>query len=106
MEKKTLKNGNPIHTLTVEEQRQGGIASGITRAKRKTFKEELLNLLSDKDVNKNISLSLLSKALDGDIRAFEVIRDTVGEKPIDKVDMNANVSYESKIREVVDTDEY
>ena len=106
MEKKTLKNGNPIHTLTEEELRKGGINSGIARSKRKTFREELLALLSDKDVNKNISLTLLSKALDGDIRAFEVLRDTIGEKPTDKIDMNANVSYENAIKEVADEDEY
>ena len=34
MEKKTLKNGNPIHTLTEEELRKGGINSGIARSKK------------------------------------------------------------------------
>jgi len=85
---------------------RGGKATAKARKQRLTLKEELLALLSDKDTQKNMSISVLAKALDGDIRAFEVIRDTIGEKPTDKVDMNANVSYESKIKEVVDTDEY
>ena len=106
MKKGKLKNGNPPHILTVEEVRKGGINSAIARSKRKTFKEELLALLSDKDVNKNVSITLLSKALDGDIRAFEVLRDTIGEKPTDKIDMNANISYEQAIKEVADEDEY
>lgn len=32
-----------------------------------------------------LSVSIFQKALKGDVRAFEVIRDTIGQKPIDKV---------------------
>lgn len=85
---------------------RGGKATAEARKQRLTLKEELLALLSDKETQKHMSISILAKALDGDIRAFEVIRDTIGEKPTDKIDMNANVSYESTIKEVVDTDEY
>jgi hypothetical protein len=34
-----LKNGNPRHTLTVEEARKGGRKSAETRAKRKSIRE-------------------------------------------------------------------
>lgn len=78
----------PFNTLTKEEQkelaRKGGIASGKARAARKTLKEELLALLSTNDNNNKISVALLAKALDGDIQAFTTIRDTIGEKPVDK----------------------
>ena len=86
--------------------RQGGIKSGEVRRQRKTLKEELLLLLDENDNQKNMTVSLLLKALDGDIKAFEVVRDTIGEKPTDKVEMNANVSYEEAIKKVADKDEY
>lgn len=65
--------------------RRGGIASGKARRERKTFKEELITLLENGDTQEKISLSLIQQALDGNTKAFEVIRDTVGEKPIDKL---------------------
>ena len=74
-----------LRTRTTEEQREiarmGGIASGKARAARKTFKEELLLLLANGDTQEKISLALLQKAMNGDTKAFEVLRDTVGEKP-------------------------
>lgn len=32
-----------------------------------------------------MSVQLMQKALNGDVKAFEVLRDTAGEKPVDKV---------------------
>jgi hypothetical protein len=32
-----------------------------------------------------VTLALIEKAMSGDTKAFEVIRDTIGEKPVDKV---------------------
>ena len=74
---------------TTEEQRAiasaGGKASGEARRKRKTLKEELLLLLSEGETQQSVTLALIEKAMSGDTKAFEVIRDTFGEKPIDKV---------------------
>ena len=75
---------------TTEEQREiarkGGIASGESRRKRKTLKDELIMLLETDNNNNKISLAVLKKALDGDIQAFTTIRDTIGEKPTDKIE--------------------
>lgn len=74
--------------------RKGGIASGIARRERKTLREELTMLLEEDDNNLKISVALLKRALDGDISAFTTIRDTIGEKPTDKIeaDVNSEVS--------------
>ncbi len=64
--------------------RKGGIASGKARRERKTLREELLLLLEKGDTQEKISLAMIKEALDGNTKAFEVIRDTIGEKPIDK----------------------
>ena len=68
------------------DSRKGGIASGEARRRRKTLKEELLLLLETDDNNIKISTALIKKALNGDIQAFTTIRDTIGEKPVDKVE--------------------
>ena len=63
----------------------GGKASGEARRKRKTLKEELLLMLSEGETQQSVTLALIEKAMSGDTKAFEVIRDTIGEKPVDKV---------------------
>ena len=64
--------------------KKGGIKSGEVRRERKLLKDELLLLLSTGNTQEKISLALIQKALKGDTKAFEIIRDTVGEKPIFK----------------------
>lgn len=80
---------------TTEEQRAiasaGGKASGEARRKRKTLKEELLLLLSEGETQQSVTLALIEKAMSGDTKAYEVIRDTIGEKPVDKVKMESTV---------------
>ena len=68
-----------------ERGRKGGLASGEARRKRKTLKEELLVMLSEGETQQSVTLALIEKAMSGDTKAFEVIRDTIGEKPVDKV---------------------
>jgi hypothetical protein len=84
----------PFTERTKEEQReiarQGGIASGKARRERKTLKEELLLLLEKGDTQEKISLAMIKEALDGNTKAFEVIRDTIGEKPEDKLKADIN----------------
>lgn len=82
------QNLKPLNTRTKSEQREIASKGGKARAKKmqeqKTLKEELLLLLAEGDTQKKISLALIKKALQGDIKAFEVIRDSVGQKPTDK----------------------
>ena len=94
---------------TTEEQRQiaikGGKASGEARRQRKTFKELFEMLFSlevsdeqtkafikslgitDENITNDmaITLSMYQEALKGNTKAFELIRDTTGEKPADKL---------------------
>lgn len=85
----------PFNQMTEEQQREiarkGGIASAEARKRRKTLKEELIALLETNDNNNKISLAILQKALNGDIQAFTTIRDTIGEKPVDKVEADVGV---------------
>lgn len=71
----------------------GGKASGESKRRMKTFKEELQQLLQMEITNKNgekistqqnINSALIVKAAKGDVRAYEVIRDTLGQRPKDE----------------------
>lgn len=73
-------------------------------AKRKTLKEELLLLLSQGNTQEKISLALIQKALNGDTKAFEVIRDSIGERQVEKIQANV-FNYEDSLK-AVDGDEY
>ena len=81
-----------------ESARNAGIASGASRRKRKTFRESLLTILSmpvddpetkemlkalglDDTFQTAIDLAQIRKAQKGDTDAARMIRDTVGEKP-------------------------
>lgn len=74
-----------------EKGKKGGIKSGEKRRERKALKEELLLLLSTGDTQKKLSLALIEKAMNGDVKAFEVIRDTIGEKPTDKQEITGDI---------------
>ena len=87
-----MANSENLKKLSSEEARKngkkGGIKSVEVRRARKTLKEELLLLLSNGDTQERLSLALIEKAFKGDTKAFEVIRDTIGEKQADKHDLD------------------
>lgn len=73
--------------------RKGGIASGETRRRRKTFKEliQIALELTDESRQTNaeaIVATAIQQAKGGDDKARIFIRDTLGEKPTDVVDLN------------------
>lgn len=76
-------------------QEMGRKANKAKIEARKTLREELLALLEKDNTQERISLSVIQKALKGDTKAFEIIRDTIGEKP--KEEINANVNTEIKV---------
>lgn len=93
--------------ITPEEMRErnskAGKASAKARAEKKLLKDCLEVLLEREISNKKgetitgaeaISVKVFEKALKGDLRAFEMIRDTVGQKPVEKIavaDIDASV---------------
>lgn len=91
-EKNLKPNSKRTPSELREMTRKGGIASGKARRAKKTFKELLKIALemSTKSGNTNaeeIVASMILKAQSGDVKAFEAIRDTIGEKPKDNVDL-------------------
>lgn len=76
-----------------EISRKGGIKSGEARRAKKTMREMLKYLLEQDITNKAgekkttleaVMVAQLKQALKGDTKAATFIRDTIGEKPLDK----------------------
>lgn len=110
----------PFNELTEEEQRKiarmGGIASGEARRQKKLIKDQLKLLLSlpikddnfkkeleemgideeNQDNQMALVVSLYQKALNGDVQAFNTIRDSVGEKPKEEIEISRDTEDAAK----------
>lgn len=114
-----LKPSSPIEARV--NGKKGGIASGKARREKKAMRETLEVLLAmplrdggfdDIDTIKSIAgvkgrnitmqeaimVAMLNKAAKGDVRAAEYVRDTIGQKPTDKmnIDMRLPVLFEGE----------
>lgn len=85
------------HKFTQEEAKKGGINSGKARRRRKAFAEAFEALLqrefTDQSGNKlqgvdAIAAKTFQAAMNGDLKAFAEIRDTVGEMPVQRVEVD------------------
>ena len=90
-QKEDLKRGSQ------QEAREYGKKGGKKRAenikKRKCLKEELLALLSieqqnGKTIQENWAIALAKNLLRGDVRTSVFVRDTIGEKPTELVELD------------------
>lgn len=109
------ENLKPIRTKNEarEKGKNGGKKSGEVRRAKKTMKDMLDYLLKKKIEDKKgkkvktqeaITLALIKQALSGNVKAYEVIRDTIGEKPIENVNAtntNINIEDEKVVKEVL-----
>lgn len=82
------------YKLSQEEAKKGGKRSGETRRAKRDLRRALEMMLEKDYHDKNgnvisgtdaIAAKLFEQAMSGNIRAFETLRDTVGQKPIEKV---------------------
>ena len=96
------ENLKPIRSESEAREKgaNGGIKSGEARRAKKTMKQMLDYLLEKEIENKKgekastqeaISVALIKQALSGNVKAFEVIRDTIGEKPENKINLDGGV---------------
>lgn len=94
-------NGNLIpqaHTLTVEEQSRGGIKSGEVRREKANLRKQLQVFLEsdatlDKYGNPLTGAELMVKVavremMKGNPKFWELIRDTAGYKPTEKIQLS------------------
>lgn len=89
-----MANENLTHTLTVEEQRKGGQKSVESRRAKKNLREAMQILMEADLTDKGgktmtgaeaMAAKAFQAALKGDWKAWELCRDTSGQKPVEKV---------------------
>lgn len=87
--------------------KKGGIASGEAKRRKKDLRLAL-EMLLEKDITSKdgqkmsgteaITAKLFEQALKGNIKAFETIRSTVGQDPVQKVEqVNIDMEYEESV---------
>lgn len=102
------------HKLSVGEQSKGGKASAEARRRKRDLRAALEALL-EKDIKTKdgkvlsgaeaIAVKQFEKALKGDGRAFELVRDTAGQKPIEKVQVaEVDQSIIDEVEKMVEND--
>lgn len=110
---KSLANLQPATKETAREKgRNGGIRSGQVRRQKKKLKDTLAMLLDlppgfanqkeiltmlgineeDQTNQTLIAVSMIQAAASGDVKAAAFVRDTVGEKPTDKIETSVTTS--------------
>ncbi len=133
--KKDIKNLRPFNKMDKEEQRKiaskGGKASAQKKQERRSFKEcldiilnkkvkdlnfkdsfksSLVKLGADIDndqIDMAIAIAQVARALTGDPKSYEKIRDTLGEKPVEKIEVRSiNTEVAKKVEELVKTELY
>lgn len=95
-----MANEQNLKPLTTEKAREIGSIGGKASVEARRRKRDIrlaLEILLEKDYTDKsgevrsgaeaIALKQLEKALKGDTKAFEVVRDTVGQKPADRIDV-------------------
>ena len=93
---KPIKKGELSKEELKKRQRNGGKKSVEVRAQKKTMRE-MLDYLLEKEITNNkgekattleaMMTSVIKKAISGDIKANEFVRDTTGQKPVDNVNL-------------------
>lgn len=78
------KKGQFTAENAAEMGKKGGIQRGINIRERKTMRRALEDRLAQDDTLYQLADALINRALTGDVPAYTTIRDTVGEKPIEK----------------------
>ena len=90
---------------------KGGVASGEARRRKRDLKLAMQALLEADVKDKRtgevmsgaeaIALAQYRKAMKGDAKAFELVRDTSGQKPVEKVEqVNIDGEYLDKVNEL------
>ena len=86
------ENVIPADKRTPEERRElgrkGGIASGEAKRQKKLFREAIEKKLGNS--LDNIIEGVIKEAKKGNVQAATFLRDTIGEKPTDKIEADVN----------------
>lgn len=83
---KPIRKGDLSNEELKKRQSNGGKKSAEVRRERKLIKERILERMGEDDWDAMID-NLIAEAKDN-VKGFETLRDTIGEKPSEKVDLS------------------
>lgn len=83
---KPIRKGDLSKEELKKRQSNGGLKSAEARREKKLIKDRILERMGESDWDTMID-NLISRAMETD-KAFEILRDTVGQKPSEKVDLS------------------
>ena len=108
---KPIQKGQLSKEELKKRQSNGGKASGKASREKKTMKQMLDYLLEKKIKNKDgkkattleaMMTSVVARAIKGDIKAAQFVRDTIGEMPKQKVEITGNEQIEKGLETLND----
>lgn len=82
-----------------ERGRAGGKRSGEVRRENKLIKDRILERMGETDWNEMIN-GLIERAKGND-KAFEILRDTIGQKPSEIIEVSGLAEQQSKVDELL-----
>ena len=111
-----IQNLKPVQSKEEarERGRKGGIKSGESRRQRKTLKQNILDLLAmelsddkldelgidktmlggDNSLQNAITIAMLKESLNGDTKAYQLLRDTIDEAPTVRQEITETITQE------------
>lgn len=69
--------------------KKGAAVTNAAKRQYASFRDAFKAMMTDEDRQK-IYDALITKAMSGDVRAAEFLRDTLGEKPVERVEQTVN----------------
>lgn len=103
-----IPNSERSPSKVKENARKGGIASGKARREKKLIQEALQKALKGRyEVGEDnlklngydaMAIAMIQQAIGGNVQAFKEIRDTIGEKPKDTVELESETMTGIKIK--------
>ena len=107
-----LVRGDDCHKLTAEDASKGGKRSGEVRRQKRDLRRALEMLLEKDYKTKSgtvsgteaITAKLFEQAMKGNVKAFETIRATVGQDPVQKVQVDeVNQDVVKEVEKIVES---
>ena len=83
---KPIRKGDLSKEELKKRQSNGGLKSAEARREKRLIKDRILERMGESDWDAMID-GLIARATESD-KAFELLRDTIGQKPSDKIDLS------------------
>ena len=97
---KPIRKGDLSSEELKKRQSNGGRKSAEVRKENKLIRDRILERMGETDWDTMID-NLIERA-SNDTKSFEVLRDTIGQKPVKKVSMSATEEAKDELRELLE----